>query len=896
VRRGICSNGQFAPPATGIDNPTNEKTKEKTMKASELRARYLAFFSARDHRKLPSSPLVPSDPTLLFTSAGMVQFKDYFAGRAAAPYPRVTTCQKCFRTTDIENVGKTAFHQTFFEMLGNFSFGDYFKQGAIELAWEFLTRELGMSQDRLWVTIYQDDDEAHDIWRDVIGVPTDRIVRLGKKHNWWGPVGDSGPCGPDSEIHYDTGVENGCGDPECAGPACDCNRFSEIWNLVFMQYEAKEDGTLVPLTQRNIDTGMGLERTTTTLQGAESNFETDLFRPMVEAIEAAAPRRMTPEDIVFRNTIADHVRAVLFLMSEGVMPSNERQGYVLRRILRRAVRAGERLELSPGSLATFVEPVIDAMGTTYPEIARVRDVAQRLIGREETTFRRTLREGERRLAKVLKELSGSGERRIPGTVAFELNDTYGFPLEMTQEIAAEHGMHVDMAEFGDEMEKQRTRARAAMEASSSMDADATVTRSWHRRGDSDPQFVGYDHDVFTTTVTGFDQDEKRVAFRETPFYAQGGGQVADVGTIRNLTKGFEVRVVSATKHEAGAILHHIEGASAAFDPGDECALQVDVERRNCIRRNHTATHLLHAGLRSVLGAHVAQAGSLVNDRELRFDFSHFEKLTEEQIAAVEDFANAAVLADHPVTTELLPIEQATASGAIGLFEDEYRGKPAVRVVSVNAVSKELCGGTHVSRSGEIGLIKIVSEESIAAGTRRLRAITGDGVLAYLRQQDDFQRVMRAQLGDDPLAGVEHLRAQIDALTAQMETVAAGRVHAMSQDMAGKAILVGGAHLIVHRADLPVDQLKSLADRIEELTQPAVIVLAGEHAGRALVVCKVSKSIRAVRAGDVVKTMSQTLGGGGGGAPTFAQGGGQDTAKIDSALERAGGDIRRALAA
>ncbi len=864
------------------------------MKASELRSRYLEFFASRDHMKLPSSPLVPHDPTLLFTSAGMVQFKEPFAGNSPPPHPRVTTCQKCFRTTDIENVGRTSFHQTFFEMLGNFSFGDYFKEGAIDLAWTFLTEELSIDAERLWVSVYHEDDEAFALWNDRIGLPRERIVRLGKEHNWWGPVGETGPCGPDSEIHFDTGENNGCGDPNCAGPACDCNRFSEIWNLVFMQYNAQPDGSLAPLKQKNIDTGMGLERTAGTLQGAKSNFEIDLFRPMVEAIETAAPRPMTPQDIVFRNTIADHVRGVLFLVSEGVMPSNERQGYVVRRILRRAIRAGEQLELAPGSLATFVEPVIEAMGTTYPEVARVKEVAQRLLGREEQTFRRTLREGERRLTKVLSELSKSGEPRLPGTVAFELNDTFGFPVEMTQEIAAEQGLHVDMEEFRREMEKQRTRARAAMDISTSMEAEATVVRSWHRREDPDAQFVGYEQDTVTTTVTGFDEETHHVAFQKTPFYAQGGGQVADVGTISNLTKGFTVRVVGATQHEAGTILHRIEDATAAFDPGDECVLELDVERRHRIRRNHTATHLLHAGLRSVLGAHVAQAGSLVNDRELRFDFSHFEKLTDEQIAAVEDFINAAVLADHPVTTEWLSLEQATSSGAIGLFEDEYKGKTEVRVVSVDAVSKELCGGTHVSRSGQIGLVKIVSEESISAGTRRVRAITGDTVLAYLRQQDSFQRTMHAQLGDDPMAGIEQLRAQIDALTAQMEAVTAERVQALSQEIAGTASPVGNVHLIVHRADLPVDQLKSLADRIEEAAQPAVIVLAGENAGRALVVCKVSRTIHEVRAGDIVKTMSQALGGGGGGAPTFAQGGGSDTSKIDAVLNEATERIVHAL--
>ena len=865
------------------------------MKASELRTRYLEFFAARDHKRLPSSPLVPNDPTLLFTSAGMVQFKDYFAGRAAAPHPRVTTCQKCFRTTDIENVGKTAFHQTFFEMLGNFSFGDYFKEGAIDLAWEFLIRELGIEESKLWVSIYQDDDEAYDIWHDVIGVPSDRIVRLGKEHNWWGPVGNSGPCGPDSEIHYDTGVENGCGDPDCAGLACDCNRFPEIWNLVFMQYEAQEDGTLVPLEKENVDTGMGLERTATTLQGAETNFATDLFRPIVEAIEAASPRTLEKDDHVYRNTIADHVRSVLFLLSEGVMPSNERQGYVLRRILRRAIRAGEHLELAPGSLAMFIEPVIDTMGSVYPEIVESRDLARRLITREEETFRRTLRGGERRLNKVLDELTASGEKVLPGDTAFELNDTYGFPLEMTQEIATEWGIAVDLEGFENALQAQRSRSRKTL--TTVVSTSATVDRRVIPAGTPSTRFIGYhktESESVVKEVIGTDGAVQRLVFESTPFYAAAGGQVTDIGRVENLTQEGIAFVASVRKDDLGIYVHTIDLVNGDFAISDRCRLIVDIDRRGRIRRNHTATHLLHAGLRKILGSHVKQAGSLVNDEELRFDFSHFEKMTAEQIAQVEDFANAAVLADHPVATELLSLEGATASGAIGLFEDEYRGKSEVRVVSVDEISKELCGGTHVSRSGEIGLIKIVSEESIAAGTRRIRAITGDAVLNYLRQQDDFRQLVHELLGDDPAAGIDQLKSQIEALTSQLDEFVGVRLQTLSQEIAEQTISVGDVNLVVSRADLPGDQLKQLADLIEERTQPSVIILAGEASGRALVVCKVSKAIKAVRAGDIVKSMSQALGGDGGGARTFAQGGGQETAKIDEVLESAAAEVQQAL--
>lgn len=867
------------------------------MKASQLRTHYLEFFAARDHKKLPSSPLVPNDPTLLFTSAGMVQFKDYFAGNVAPPHARVVTCQQCFRTTDIENVGKTAFHHTFFEMMGNFSFGDYFKEGAIDLAWEFLIRELGIEQSKLWISVYQDDDEAYDIWHDVIGVPAERIIRLGKEHNWWGPVGNSGPCGPDCEIHYDTGIEHGCGDADCAGPACDCDRFSEIWNLVFMQYEAREDGTLKLLEKKNIDTGMGLERVTAMLQGVKTNFETDLFRPTIEAIEAASPRTLNKDDHAYRNTIADHVRSVLFLLSGGVMPSNEKQGYVLRRILRRAIRACQQLELAPGSLATFIEPVIETMGTAYPEIIESRDLAGRLITREEATFRRTLCDGERRLNKVLDELAASGEQTLVGEAAFELNDTYGFPLEMTQEIAADRGFDVDVSGFDRALEQQRIRSRSSIEEDSLDSRIKQVTPGGETR------FLGYQTLAATATVlqcipeisTDQPTGTRAIIVDQSPFYAASGGQIADTGVIENLTlTGHKARVINVIKTPNGPLLHEIEDSNFLILSGHQVRLTVDQDRRDRIRRNHTATHLLHAGLRTMLGSHIKQAGSLVNDEELRFDFSHYEKLTDEQIARVEDVANAAVLADHPVETELLSLEGATESGAIGLFEDEYRSKSEVRVVSIGDLSKELCGGTHVARSGEIGLIKIMSEESIAAGTRRIRAISGDAVLTHLRQQDAFQQLMHQQLGDDPVSGIDQLRRQIETLTTQLDEFVDQRLQTLSQEIAKKSISIGDLNLVVARADLAGDQLKQLADLIEQRTLPAVIIIAGEASGRAMVVCKVSNGIKTVRAGDIVKSMSQKLGGGGGGGPRFAQGGGQDIAKIDQALEAAATEAQQAL--
>ena len=858
------------------------------MRTSELRERYLSFFADRDHERLPSASLVPNDPTLLFTSAGMVPFKDIFWGRVTPSYDCATTCQKCFRTTDIENVGRTAYHNTFFEMLGNFSFGAYFKQGAIEMAWAFLTEELGVDANRLTASVYEEDDEAYALWQDVIGLPPDRIVRLGKEHNWWGPVGGSGPCGPDSEIHFDAGADLACG-PDCLGPACDCNRFNEIWNLVFIEYDAQEDGRLVPLETKNIDTGMGVERTTAVLQGAASVFETDVFRPIVEAIEAVATEPIDADGIRHRNTIADHVRSMPFLVSAGVMPGNERQGYVMRRLLRRAVRAGERLGLPAGSLAQLVDPVVDALGGVYPEIVETRDVAAKLIAREEETFRRTLRDGERRLAKMIAAVNADGETVLLGELVFELTDTYGFPLEMIIEIAADEGLEVDRAGFERALEAQRARSRVDISVTTSVEADADVIPA----GKAPTQFLGYEtveaESVVENVLGDLSRGKGRLVFLASPFYAEAGGQVADTGRIENLDREGRAVVTGVKWNAKGVFLHHVTDIEGAFEIGDRCRLFVDVDRRRRIERNHTATHLLHAGLREVLGTHAAQAGSVVNDRELRFDFSHFEAMTADEIARVEDVANAAILADLPVTTVEMPPDEAQASGAIGLFEDEYRGRATVRVVSVkeeetdDAASKELCGGTHVRRSGEIGLVKIVSEESIASGVRRIRAITGDVVLERLREQDAFAVRMKAALGDDPEAGVERLKGRIEELSSRLDAAGADQVRTLVDELAAGAVAFGSVRLVAARADLAADGLKDLADQLEERVRPGVVLLVGDAVGRGIAVCKVSDGVDGFRAGDAVRAMSTILGGGGGGGPTFAQGGGPKTSALDEAL-------------
>ena len=863
------------------------------MKASELRRRYLEFFGERDHRILPSSPLVPNDPTLLFTSAGMVQFKDIFWGRTAPSIPRATTCQKCFRTTDIENVGRTAFHNTFFEMLGNFSFGDYFKEGAIRLAWDFLVDELGLPEDRLSVSVYHDDDEAFGLWRDVASLPEDRITRLGKEHNWWGPVGDTGPCGPDSEIFYDTGSGNACG-PNCAGVACECNRYSEIWNLVFMEYGASEDGSLAPLGKKSIDTGMGLERTSAVLQGVDSVFESDLFRPIVEAVEGACSRPLQEADHAHRNVIADHVRGVVFLLAEGVMPGNERQGYVLRRVLRRAVRAGEKIGLPSGSLARLVDPVIDVLGGVYPEIVDARDLAHRLIAREEGAFRRTLRDGERRLAKLLEEIKEGGAAVLPGELMFELYDTYGFPPQMTEEIAEETGITVDWVGFEHALGEQRTRSRVQIEVRTAVGATGDVIPA----GKEPTRFVGYETLealTFVENVLGDDGVIDRLVFPESPFYAESGGQVGDTGSIENRSQTGHACVTGVGKNAKGVFLHRVEVTEGTFAAGDQCHLSVDADRRRRIQRNHSATHLLHAALREILGSHVRQAGSEVNDAELRFDFSHFEKMSPEEITRVEDLANAAVLADHDVKVSKVSLEQAQRLGAIGLFEEEYRGKDVVRVVRVGDVSMELCGGTHVSRSSEIGLVKIVSEESIASGVRRIRAITGDAVVQRLRDQETFLLRLRGEIGEDPIEGIHRLRDELrgtqerlDALaTAQVKDVASALIEETAEE-------IGGGRLIGGRVDVPSEQLKSLADALEEKARPAAVLLVGNAAGSGIAVCKRSKGLDAVDAGEVIRTVSGTLGGGGGGGKGFAQGGGPQIDRLDEALAAGLEAVRKAL--
>jgi len=861
------------------------------MTGHELRQLYLDYFRREGHAVLPSASLVPADPTLLFTSAGMVQFKDIFWGKLAPAHPRVTTCQKCFRTTDIERVGTTAYHHTFFEMLGNFSFGDYFKDGAIELAWRFLTRELALSADRLWVTVYEDDADAANLWRKIARLDEGRIVSLGREHNWWGPVGDRGPCGPDTEIFWDWGPQYGCG-PACSGPSCDCDRFSEIWNLVFMEYDAQPDGTLLPLLRKNIDTGMGLERMTSVLEGVHSNFETSLFRAITETVERVSRVQLPPgQTPVHRNVIADHIRGVTLLIADGVLAGNERQGYVLRRLVRRIIGYSDHLRISPGTSPRLVDAVVRTLGDVYPEVAEREQLVREVLKAEERLYRNTLEVGR----SLLLDLATRYTDRIPGSKLFELYDTHGVSFDIFEEVAAEHGLLLDREGFEKEMAQQRERSR--------QDFKTRATRHVTTIGSAvrivpDTEFVGYkgsEADTSLELVLDHSADlhnvanagDWRFAFDKTPFYAEAGGQIADTGWIENLDRPGRAVVLDVQKSGQG-VLHRVRVTDGEFHRGDRCRLRIDEARRRAIARAHTATHLLHAALRRVLGDHVIQAGSSVGPEEFRFDFTHFAALSPVELSQVEELAFAPVLQDLAVTAEELTLDEAKQKGAIAHFEEEYRGKERVRVVEVPGVSSELCGGTHVRRTGEIGLIVLLAEESVAAGTRRLRALVGGAAQRHHARLREERRHLSAVLDvpeTEVLSGVGRLTTEREALRRRVSALEEELAALRSQGLAASARAVEGTQLLSAIAGGGGDEAKQLADALAVRLGKSVVVVGARDERRAIVVAKVSGEPR-VSAGDLVRVASEALGGKGGGRPTFAQGGGPHVQALPQALERA----------
>ncbi|MFN4218388.1 MAG: alanine--tRNA ligase [Candidatus Bipolaricaulia bacterium] len=871
--------------------------------AAAVRQTFLEYFRAKEHTIEPSSSLVPDDPTLLFTNAGMVQFKKLFLGLEKRSYTRAATAQKCMRVSgkhnDLENVGPSPRHHTFFEMLGNFSFGDYFKREAISYAWELLTEVYGLDKERFHFTIYRDDEESFQLWQEIAKAHKERIHRMGEKTNFW-MMGDVGPCGPNTELIWDRGPEFcDCKRPDCS-PALDndCNRWFEVWNLVFMQFNQEPDGTRTPLPKPGVDTGMGLERIVAVLQNAPSNYDTDLFQPIFEGLRSLtghSAAQMRQYTVPYR-VIADHGRAMTFLIADGVLPSNEKQGYVLRMIMRRAIRFGMKLGLNPPFLPSVAQLVIETMGEHYRELKDQKDLILKAVAHEEERFERTLDQGLERAEKIISELQRKGERLIPGPEAFFLHDTYGFPVEMLEDIAREHGMHVDRAGFEREMEKQRERSRGA---------EPRPEKTLITRHTIPPtQFVGYQrwgHESELLFV-----EEGLLAFAETPFYAEAGGQVADTGWIENLTRPGKAEVLDVQKDEGGVYLHRVRVIEGEFRAGDRCSLKVDAERRARTMRNHTATHILHAALRRVLGySHGIQAGSLVAPDELRFDFKHLAPLTGEEIAQIEELANRAILADLPVTITEEPLETAKARGAMALFTEDYAGKEKVRVITIAPLpgdekpfSVELCGGTHVQRTGQIGLFKIVSEQGVAAGIRRVHVAVGENLLEHLEERESREDQLAQMLKTSPqelvpklealLAERDALKRERDALKRQLLLIEKDRLLQQRQH-------VHQASLVCARLDLPGEDLKTLSDLIESEIAPGVTLLGGVFQGRATLICKVSEALtRRLHAGQILKTLTPLIGGGGGGNARFAQGGGSNPQGLDEALQLGEEQIKRVI--
>ncbi|TWC43018.1 alanyl-tRNA synthetase [Pseudomonas sp. SJZ079] len=874
------------------------------MKSAEIREAFLRFFEEKGHSRVASSSLIPgNDPTLLFTNAGMNQFKDCFLGLEKRAYTRATTSQKCVRAggkhNDLENVGYTARHHTFFEMLGNFSFGDYFKRDAIHYAWEFLTSSkwLGLPQEKLWVTVYASDDEAYDIWTQQVGVPAERMIRIGDNKgapyasdNFWA-MGDTGPCGPCTEIFFDHGEHIWGGPPGSAEE--DGDRYIEIWNNVFMQFNRTADGVMHPLPAPSVDTGMGLERISAVLQHVNSNYEIDLFQSLLNA--SAQAIGCANEGQASLKVVADHIRSCGFLIADGVTPSNEGRGYVLRRIIRRACRHGNKLGASNSFFYKIVAALVAEMGEAFPELKQQQAHIERLLKIEEEQFAKTLEQGLKILEQDLVGLKG---KVIPGETVFKLYDTFGFPYDLTGDIARERGLTLDESGFEREMNAQRERARSA--SAFGMDYNSLV------KVDSDTRFLGYDGTSGSGQVIALFKDgqaveqlaegeEGVVVLDQTPFYAESGGQVGDCGYLQGSAVRFEVR---DTTKAGGAFLHHGVVAQGGLSVGASVEAEVDATVRQATALNHSATHLLHEALRRVLGEHVQQKGSLVDSQRLRFDFSHFESIKPEQLKALEDIVNGEVRKNTAVETEETDIDTAKAKGATALFGEKYGD--TVRVLSMGGdFSVELCGGTHVSRTGDIGLFKIVSEGGIAAGVRRIEAVTGAQALAYLNGAEEQLKEAAALLKGsretvlDKLSGVLERNRQLEKELEQLKAKAAS---AAGSDLAGSAVEIKGVKVLAARQDdLDGKALLAMVDQLKNKLGSAVILLGGVQDDKVVLVAGVTKDLTGkLKAGELMKQAAAAVGGKGGGRPDMAQGGGTDAAALDAALALAGAFVEQAL--
>jgi len=873
------------------------------MKSAEIRKRFLDYFERQGHQVVASSPLVPgNDPTLLFTNAGMVQFKDVFLGLEKRPYSRAASSQRCVRAggkhNDLENVGYTARHHTFFEMLGNFSFGDYFKRDAIRFGWEFLTVDLGLPGDRLWVTVFEDDDEAADIWLNEIGVHPDRFRRLGADSNFWA-MGDTGPCGPCTEIFFDHGAEVPGGPP--GSPDEDGDRFVEVWNLVFMQYERAADGSMKPLPKPSVDTGMGLERISAVMQGTYNNYEIDLFQSLMKA--AAEATGVKTLDSPSLRVISDHIRACAFLIADGVLPSNEGRGYVLRRIIRRAIRHGYKLGQQEPFFYTLVAPLDAEMGEAYPELSKARERIERVLLQEERRFAETLDQGMGILEEAIEDLRG---KVIPGQTAFKLYDTYGFPLDLTADIARERGLTVDEAGFEQAMDAQRERGRAAsvfganesMALAASLQADGV---------DIPPtEFLGYEHETAEGRVglivadgksvqTAGEGDTVTVFLDRTPFYAESGGQVGDAGVLTG--DGFRIEV-SDTQKVGKAHGHIGTVAAGAVSVGAAVEAAVDHRRRRDIVLNHSATHLLHAALREVLGDHVTQKGSLVAPDRLRFDFSHSEPVTPAQLERIERLVNDQIRLNADAETAVMDFDEAVAAGAMALFGEKYDAR--VRVLRLGEFSTELCGGTHVARAGDIGLMKITSEAGIAAGVRRIEAVTGDRALAWVRAgEETLHRIAGLVRGsrDDAEDKVRHLLDRNRQMEKELQRLKAQLASGQGTDLADKATEIGGIKVLAARVDgADPKALREAVDRLKQKLGTAVVVLGSVEDDKARLVAGVTKdAMDRIKAGALVGEIAPLVGGRGGGRPDMAQAGGSDPSGMDAALERVPAYVAEQLA-
>lgn len=869
------------------------------LSGNEIREKFLAYFESKGHTRVASSSLVPhDDPTLLFTNAGMNQFKDVFLGLEKKPFSRATTSQKCVRAggkhNDLDTVGRTARHHTFFEMLGNFSFGDYFKRDAILFAWEFLVDVLGLPADKLYATIYTDDDEAFELWQELTPVPVERIIRLGEKDNFWS-MGDTGPCGPCSEILIDRGENYSCG-PNCGIGKCECDRYLEIWNLVFMQFNRDSEGNMTPLPRPSIDTGMGLERITSVVQDVDSNFDTDLIKPLLTAIEEICGQEYKSDQSGFPfRVIADHIRSCTFLISDGVQPSNEGRGYVLRRILRRAVRFGKVLGIDEPFMYKLVPVVVKLMAGTYPEIKENYDYVSKVIHNEEERFHVTLNDGIKMAQEIVENMKTQGKDTLPGNEIFRLYDTFGFPLDLSQDIAEEAGLKVDLAGFNAAMEEQRERARAARQDSHNWDLALVVTEL---AGDIPAtDFQGYDSLEIQAVIQALFQDGKLVQeaeddqvyfiTKETPFYAESGGQVSDKGYV--LGKNGKITIIGVKKLPDGKIVHHgkVEGL---IKSGEEVKMVVDQMARWATARNHTATHLLHKSLQSVLGDQVHQAGSAVDYERLRFDFNHMSALTPNELKQIEDMVNEKILQALPIAAVEMSIDDAKAIGAMALFGEKYGD--VVRVVEIQGFSKELCGGTHVPNTSQIGLMKIVAESAVGAGLRRIEAVTGHGYRKYLQEKEDILQgivgVIKSPI-QEVVNKVTALQEDLKVKDKLIESLEGKLAQLQVNDILNEVVRVKDIPVLVSKVEArDIDALRNMADMFRDKMKTGIVVLGTVAGEKVNFIVAATKDVTAkgAHAGKIVKEVAQIAGGGGGGRPDMAQAGGKHVDKIDEALKHA----------